>query len=66
MENCKEIYIDSKATPYSENEEKIPFYISPKEFSLMETVETYLIARVFNITKNPRLVFIKLNINRLN
>jgi len=66
IENCKEIYIDSKATPYSENEEKIPFYISPKEFSLMETVETYLIARVFNITKNPRLVFIKLNINRLN
>lgn len=65
VENGKEIYIDSKATPYSKNEEKIPFYISPKEFTLMETVETYLIARVFNVTTNPTLLFMKLNIDHL-
>lgn len=65
VENGKEIYIDSKATPYSKNEEKIPFYISPKEFTLMETVETYLIARVFNVTTDPILLFMKLNIDHL-
>ena len=65
VENGKEIYIDSKATPYSKNEEKIPFYISPKEFTLMETVETYLIARVFNVTTDPTLLFMKLNIDHL-
>ncbi|WP_366933194.1 DUF3883 domain-containing protein [Nostoc sp. NMS7] len=65
VEDGKEIYIDSKATPYSKNEEKIPFYISTKEFALMETAETYLIARVFNITTDPTLIFIKLEIAHL-
>ncbi|MBD2458616.1 DUF3883 domain-containing protein [Nostoc sp. FACHB-87] len=65
VENGKEIYIDSKATPYNKNEEKIPFYISSKEFALMETAETYLIARVFNVTTDPTLIFIKLKVDHL-
>lgn len=31
----------------------------------METAETYLIARVFNITTDPTLIFIKLEIAHL-
>jgi hypothetical protein len=31
----------------------------------METVETYLIARVFNVTTDPTLLFMKLNIDHL-
>ncbi len=38
---------------------------SCREFTLLEKVERYLIARVFNVTKNPELVFIKLDIENL-
>jgi len=67
VENGKEIYIDSKATPYSKNEEsKVAFYISKNELNLMETTEKYLIARVFSATTNPIMELIKLNIDNLN
>ena len=65
-EGEKDIYIDSKATPHSRNAEKIAFYISPNEFSLMESVDKYLIARVFNVTSKPNLKFIKMDIHNLN
>jgi Domain of unknown function (DUF3883) len=66
VENVKEIYIDSKATPYGKGaEEKVPFYVSRNELALMETAEKYLIARVFNVTTNPIMELIKLNIDNL-
>lgn len=52
VEYGKEIYIDSKATPYDKNVEKVALYISGNELALMEKAEKYLIARVFNATKD--------------
>jgi Fe-S cluster biosynthesis and repair protein YggX len=49
-ENGTEIYIDSKARPFNEWAKKVALYISTNEFALMETVNRYLIARVFNVT----------------
>ncbi|MBD2519192.1 DUF3883 domain-containing protein [Nostoc sp. FACHB-973] len=66
VENGKEIYIDSKATPHSKNVQKVPFFISQSEFALLETAEKYLIARVFNVTSNPTMELIKLEIYNLN
>lgn len=65
-ENGTEIFIDSKATPYGVHVEKIPFYISSNEFILMEIVNRYLIARVYNVTTNPKMKLIKLKIDKLN
>ena len=65
LENGKEIYLDSKATPHSENN-KVPFYVSSNELDLMRTVDKYLIARVFNIETNPVMELIKLDIDDLN
>jgi hypothetical protein len=65
MENNVRIYIDSKATPYNETAEKIPFYLSPNEFALMESVDRYLIARVFNVTTHPSVKFIQLSLDNL-
>ena len=64
-ENGKEIYLDSKATRYSENK-KVPFYVSSNELNLMRTVDKYLIARVFNVETNPVMELIKLDIDDLN
>jgi len=64
--NGNDIFIDSKATPYNQNVEKVAFYISPNEFRLMESVDTYLIARVFEVTSNPSMKFIKMNLDNLN
>jgi hypothetical protein len=65
-ENGNDIFIDSKATPYNQKIEKVAFYISPNEFRLMESVDKYLIARVFEVTSNPSMKFIKMNIDNLN
>lgn len=65
VELGKEIYIDSKATPYAKNVEKVALYISGNELELMETAEKYLIARVFNVTTNPEMELIKLQISGL-
>ncbi|MNL47576.1 hypothetical protein D3C87_1703710 [compost metagenome] len=62
----KEIYIDSKATPYGKNVEKVALYISGNELSLMEMADKYLIARVYNATsENPIMEFVKLKIDSL-
>lgn len=65
VELGKDIYIDSKATPYSKNVEKVALYISGNELSLMETAEKYLIARVFNVTTKPEMELIKLEVTEL-
>lgn len=62
----KEIYIDSKATPYDKNIEKLALYISGNELSLMEIADKYLIARVYNATsENPKMELVKLEIDNL-
>ncbi|MFA8451600.1 MAG: hypothetical protein ACEPOW_12985, partial [Bacteroidales bacterium] len=61
-ENEKVIYIDSKATVYSDQEVKHPFFVSYNEFALMEGAEIYLIARVNEVrSEKPQLRFIKMN-----
>jgi hypothetical protein len=65
VEFGKEIYIDSKATLYAKNVEKVALYISGNELELMETAEKYLIARVFNVKTKPEMELIKLEISRL-
>ncbi|PSF37245.1 hypothetical protein C7H19_11020 [Aphanothece hegewaldii CCALA 016] len=66
VEDEKELYMDSKATPYSKNNEsKIPFYISKNEYTLMENAEKYLIARVYNVTTEPMVEFIKLELDNI-
>jgi hypothetical protein len=65
VELGKEIYIDSKATPYSKNVEKVALYISGNELELMETAEKYLLARVYNVTTNPTMELIKLEVSGL-
>jgi Domain of unknown function (DUF3883) len=65
LENGKEIYLDSKATPYNK-EKKIPFYVSSNELNLMKRVDKYLIARVFNVETTPVMELIKLNLDDLN
>lgn len=63
VELNKEIYIDSKATTYGKNIEKLALYISGNELNLMENAERYLIARVYNATsENASIEFIRLNI----
>jgi hypothetical protein len=67
VELGKEIYIDSKATPYAKNVEKVALYISGNELELMETAEKYLIARVYNVTsKMPVIEFVGLQIDNIN
>ncbi|MBN8683995.1 MAG: DUF3883 domain-containing protein [Chitinophagales bacterium] len=65
VELGKEIYIDSKATPYGKNIEKVCLYISGGELDLMETAEKYLIARVYNATSstNVEVEFVRLQID---
>ncbi len=65
VELGRDIYIESKATPYSKNVEKVALFISGKELALMETSEKYLIARVFLVTTNPEMELIKLEISTL-
>ncbi|MCW2258670.1 MULTISPECIES: DUF3883 domain-containing protein [Sphingobacterium] len=60
IEEGKEIYVDSKATPYGKNIEKLALYISGNELSLMENAEKYLIARVYNVTADPIIEFVSL------
>jgi len=63
IENKNEIYIDSKATPFDKNREKIALYISGNELNLMEAAEKYLIARVYNVlNENPCVEFIRMNL----
>ncbi len=64
-ENGKEIYIDSKATPYGKNIEKVALYISGNELNLMEKAEKYLIARVYNAFENSSIEFVKLKIDKV-
>jgi len=62
----KEIYIDSKATPYGKNAEKVPLYISGNELELMERADKYLIARVYNATsEHPTMELVKLKVEDL-
>ncbi|RKO72551.1 DUF3883 domain-containing protein [Sphingobacterium puteale] len=60
VEDGKEIYVDSKATPYGKNMEKLALYISGNELNLMEQAEKYLIARVYHVTTDPVIEFVKL------
>jgi hypothetical protein len=63
VELNKEIYIDSKATTYGKNVEKLALYISGNELNLMENADKYLIARVYNATsENPTVEFVRLQI----
>ncbi len=64
IENNKEIYIDSKATPFGKNVEKVSLYISGNELNLMENAEKYLIARVYNVNENYSIEFVKLEIDK--
>lgn len=68
VENGKDIYIESKATPYAKNIEKVSLYISGNELALMETAKKYLLARVYNVTDkdNISMELIKLKIDKLN
>ena len=63
LENGQEIYIDSKATPFGKNREKLALYISGNELDLMEKAEKYLIARVYNVTTSPVIEFVKLDLD---
>lgn len=65
IESGKEMYVDSKATPYSKNVEKVALYISGSELSLMARADKYLIARVFNVTTNPEMELVKLEVSVL-
>ncbi|MCX2478369.1 hypothetical protein OQY15_04660 [Pedobacter sp. MC2016-15] len=56
-----QIYIDSKATAYDKNVEKLALYISGNELSLMEAADKFLIARVYNATsEKPTMELVKL------
>lgn len=61
IESGKEIYIDSKATPFGKNMDKVALYISGAELELMERAEKYLIARVYNVLSEPIIQYIRLN-----
>jgi hypothetical protein len=66
VELKKEIYIDSKATTYGKNVEKLALYISGNELNLMENADKYLIARVYNATsENPSVEFLRLQIDNV-
>ncbi|MBX2890639.1 MAG: DUF3883 domain-containing protein [Saprospiraceae bacterium] len=66
VELNKEIYIDSKATTYGKNVEKLALYISGNELNLMESADKYLIARVYNATsENASVEFVRLQIDSL-
>ena len=66
VELNKEIYIDSKATTYGKNVEKLALYISGNELNLMENADKYLIARVYNATsENPTVEFVRLQIDNV-
>lgn len=63
IENNKEFYIDSKATTYGKNVEKVALYISGDELNLMEKAEKYLIARVYNVFGNSSVEYVRLQID---
>jgi uncharacterized protein YccT (UPF0319 family) len=66
VELNKIIYIDSKATIYDKNVEKVALYISGNELELMERADKYLMARVYNATsKNPIVEFVRMQIDYL-
>lgn len=66
IENGREIYIDSKATPYNKNVEKVALFISGSELDLMEKAEKYLIARVYDVmSDNPSVEFVRLTLENL-
>ncbi|NDV77818.1 sacsin N-terminal ATP-binding-like domain-containing protein [Dysgonomonas sp. 511] len=65
IENGKEIYIESKATSYGKNVEKVALYISGNELNLMETAEKYLIARVYDTFGNSSIEFVKLQLDNV-
>lgn len=66
VELNKEIYIDSKATTYGKNVEKLALYISGNELNLMESADKYLIARVYNATSENALVeFVRLQLDNV-
>ncbi len=66
VELNKEIYIDSKATTYGKNVEKLALYISGNELNLMERADKYLIARVYNATSETASVeFVSLQIDNV-
>jgi hypothetical protein len=66
LDSSKEIYIDSKATPYNKNVEKVALYVSGNELELMEKAEKYLIARVYNATsENSSVEFVKMQLDKM-
>ncbi len=64
-EDGKKIYIESKATPFGEYTENVEFELTINEYRLMESADRYLVARVFNVTTNPSIKFIKMDIDEL-
>lgn len=66
VEGNKEIFIDSKATTYGKNVEKLALYLSGNELTLMENADKYLIARVYNATSENAIVeFVRLQIDNI-
>lgn len=66
IERGREIYIDSKATIYNKNVEKLALYISGNELDLMEKAEKYLISRVYNaMSDSPTVEFIKMQLDNV-
>jgi hypothetical protein len=66
VENGKETYIDSKATTFDKNMEKVALFITGNELALMESAEKYLIARVYNAAGFNRSVeFVRLNVENM-
>lgn len=66
IEGDNRIYIESKATPFGEETENIDFELTVNEFRLMKTATKYLVARVFNVTTNPKMKLIKMKLSKLN
>jgi hypothetical protein len=66
VELNKEIYIDSKATTFGKNVEKLALYISGNELNLMESADKYLIARVYNTaSESPTVEFVRLQLDNV-
>lgn len=64
IDGGKEMFIDSKATTLGKNVEKVELFITGNELDLMERVDKYLIARVFNVEgANVSVEWVQLKVN---
>ncbi|WP_044211530.1 sacsin N-terminal ATP-binding-like domain-containing protein [Flammeovirga sp. OC4] len=60
------IYMDSKATVFSESREFAEFKLTPNEYRRMSNSERYMVARVTEVESNPQLKLIGISIEKLN